>query len=58
MKATFSIYYEDLTEVAQHYFCKAFKTTPEKEHISPLPLAVIERELEKEVAEQPEKEEE
>ena len=58
MKATFSIYYEDLTEAAQHYLCRAFKTTPEKEHTSPPPLAVIKRELEEEAAEQPEKEEE
>ena len=58
MKTTFEIYYEDLTEAAQHYLCKAFETTPEEEFRNPSPLAVIERELEEEVAEQPEKEKE
>ena len=59
MKAKFEIYYEDLTEAAQHYLCKALKTTPEKENwADAFPLAVIERELKKEAAPQPEKEEE
>ena len=46
MKATFEIYYQDLTEEAQHYLDKTFKTIPEDENWDPIPLAVIERELE------------
>ena len=53
MKAIFEIHYEDLTEVAQYYLCKAFKTTPEKENWNSFPITVIERELEEKVVEQP-----
>lgn len=48
----FEIHYEDLTEVAQHYLCKAFETTPKEENWDSSPLAVIERE-EEEAVEQP-----
>ena len=53
MKAIFEIHYEDLTEVAQHYLCKAFETTPEEENWNSFPITVIERELEEKVVEQP-----
>lgn len=46
MKATFKLYYNDLTEVAQHYLCVHFKTTPEEENRDSNPLTIIERELE------------
>ena len=58
MRAIFEIHYEDLTEVAQHYLCKAFETTPKEENWNSFPLVVIERELEEEAALQPEKEKE
>lgn len=44
----FEIYFEDLTEIAQHYLCKTFKTTPEKENWENIPLAFVARELEAE----------
>lgn len=48
MKRTiqFTIYFEDLTKIAQHYLCKTFKTTPEEEHRSSFSLTTIEREQE------------
>ncbi len=48
MTITYEIYYQDLTEVAQHYLCKQFKTSPEKENWDSIPLTVIEREVEEE----------
>jgi len=44
----FNIYFEDLTEVAQHYLCKKFKTTAEAENWDCIPLAIIDREIEEE----------
>ena len=41
----FKLYFNDLTEVAQHYFCIHFKTTPEEEDSQSSPLAVVEREV-------------
>lgn len=40
----FEIFYQDLTESAQHYLCKAFKTTPEEENWDVCPLAIVEKE--------------
>lgn len=44
----FPIYLEDLTETAQHYLCKTFKTTLKEEEQSIIPLAVLDREIETE----------
>ena len=46
MKVFFEIYYQDFTEAAQHYLCKKFKTTPEKEKLNTFPLVILTRELE------------
>ena len=48
----FEIYFEDLTDVAQHYLCKALKTTPEEENWETIPLVVIDRELKEEKKEE------
>ncbi len=44
----FKLYFNDLTEVAQHYFCIHFKTTPEEEDSYSSPLVIVEREMEEE----------
>ena len=44
----FKLYFNDLAEVSQHYFCVHFKTTPEEESLHSSPLAVVEREVEEE----------
>lgn len=46
MKKVFTIYFEDLTEKAQHYLLEEFKTTSEEENWDVMPLITIEREME------------
>lgn len=48
MEREFKLYYDDLTEVAQHYLCVHFNTTSEEENWDSIPLAVIKREQEEE----------
>lgn len=40
----FTIYFDDLNEATQHYFCKVFETTVEEEEEDISPLAIIDRE--------------
>lgn len=42
----FEIHPQDLTETAQHYLYRAFKTGPDKENWEIFPLIVIDREIE------------
>lgn len=39
----FKLYFNDLTETAQHYFCVYFKTTKGEEDSREIPIALIER---------------
>lgn len=48
MKVRFEIHFEDLTEVTQYYFCRKFKTTPDKETLKGIPLVIVSREIEEE----------
>ena len=42
----FKLYFEDLSEATQHYFCIHFKTTLEEESLHSTPIAVVERRME------------
>ena len=42
----FGLHFEDLSEIAQHYFCLHFKTTKEEESLRSSSLAVVERRME------------